>query len=265
MPRSTTRQRNTAPVDVDDEQGDEGAYEPDESARPSRSVRRSRSTEPEEAKPARRQSRRSSEDAAPRATPGGRGWDAHKANVAKSAKFGDPNEFKVAKLDEEYLIKFLEEEPFWSYMQHFVSEIPKGAGKKQFTCLGEDDCPLCDISYPATTLTLYNIVDLSGSKPVVKYWACTSRPAEQIEKRAKAKSSSPINREDLYFEVTKYEDKSGFNATDVTAIKEEDVAVAKVLTDEEWDAIDAKPLFDEQVVVVDSVKALRAAAEFVED
>jgi hypothetical protein len=272
MPRSTTRQRNTAPVDVDDEQGDEGAYEPDESARPSRSVRRSRSTEPEEAKPARRQSRRSSEDAAPRATPGGRGWDAHKANVAKSSKssFGDPNAFKVEKLDEEYLIKFLEEAPFWSYMQHFVREIPKGSGKKQFTCLGEDDCPLCDIGYPVTTLTLYNIVDLSGDKPVVKYWACTARPSEQIEKRAKAKSSSPINRDDLYFVVTKTEDKSGYNTFDVSAIKEDDVEDVdgwedKALTDEQWDAIDAKPLFDEQVVVVDSVKALRAAAEFVED
>jgi hypothetical protein len=268
MARELTRRRS-APVDAEDNEGRADEYDDtDNEETPGRGRTRSRRSgaEPEEETrtPARRQSRRGSDEDAPRSTPGGRGWAAHKENQAKSAKFGDPNEFKVAKLDEVYLIKFLEEEPFWSYMQHFVNEIPKGGGKKQFTCMGED-CPLCDKNYPATTLTLYNIVDLSGSKPVVKYWACTSRPAEQIEKRARAKSSSPIDREDLYFEVTKYEDKSGFNATDVTAIREDDVEEKKVLTEEDWDAIDAKGLFDEKVVVVDSLKALRTAAGFVED
>lgn len=273
MARELTRRRS-APVDAEDNEGRAEEYDDtDNEETPGRGRTRSRRSgaEPEEETrtPARRQSRRGSGDDAPRSTPGGRGWAAHKENAAKSSKFGDPNEFKVEKQDEEYLIKFLEEEPFWSYMQHFVREIPKGGGKKQFTCVGED-CPLCDIGYPASSLTLYNIVDLSGAKPVVKYWVCTARPAEQIEKRAKAKSSSPIDREDLYFVVSKTEDKSGFNTFDVSAIKEADVEDVdgwedKVLSEEDWDAIDAKGLFDEKVVVVDSLKALRTAAEFVED
>ncbi len=268
MARELTRRRS-APIDAEDQEGraDEPGTQDEDT--PDRG-RRSRSTDEDEARPARRQSRRGSdEDEAPRSTPGGRGWSAHKENQAKSAKFGDPNEFKVEKLDEEYLIKFLEEEPFWSYMQHFVREIPKGAGKKQFTCLGEE-CPLCDIQYPASSLTLYNIVDLSGAKPVVKYWACTARPSEAIEKRAKAKSSSPLDREDLYFVVTKSEAKNGYNTFDVSAIKEADVEDVdgwedKPLTEEDWAAIDAKGLFDESVVRVDSLKALREAASYVED
>jgi hypothetical protein len=274
LARELTRQRSaarSAPVDVEDEQGDEIADDDGHRDRsPGRRSRRGSDEEETTRTPNRRQSRRSSsDDDAPRSTPGGRGWAAHKANAAKSSKFGDPNEFRVEKVDEEYLIKFLESEPFWSYLQHFVREIPKGAGKKQFACLGED-CPLCDIGYAVTSLTLYNIVDLSGPKPVVKYWVCTARPSEQIEKRAKAKSSSPLDRDGLYFVVSKTEDKSGFNTFDVSAIKESDVEDVegwedKVLTDEDWDAIDAKGLFDESVVVVDSLKALRTAAEYVED
>ena len=267
MARSLTRSRS-APVDADDVDNRE---DEEETRRPA--GRRSRRSEPEEThRPSRRQSRRGDvqEKEGRRATPGGRGWAASEANRAKSSRYGDPNEFKVGKVDEEFLIKFLEEVPFWSYLLHFVNEIPKGAGKKQFTCLDDGDCALCDLNYPVSAIDLYNIADLSGPLPVVKYWAATPDPAGEIEKRAKSKSSSPLDREDLYFIVSKTEGKNGVNKFDVQAIKESDVEDIdgwedKVLTDEDWDAIDAKGLFDKSVVPVDSVMAIREAASYCED
>lgn len=235
-----------APVDEDNETGAEGP-------RRGRKAPKRRSDGPS------RSSR--GEDKEPKREIGGRGWAAHSRNKGRASKWNNPDEFKVSEEDEQYLIKFLEEEPFFSYNQHYVREVHEG--QKYFTCL-EDDCPLCAVGHTPGYVDVYNIVDMMGKEPVNKYWRCTSSPAEAVEKRSQKHA---INADDLYFAVSKSPGKNKVNQFYVDPVKERDVAddwEIEPLTDDELAGFEAN-LFEKDVIKVDQLRALREAAEALED
>lgn len=66
------------------------------------------------------------------------------------------------------LIKFLQDEPFANYRQHWASV--GGQGNRPYTCSGRDaECPLCGIGDNASATFAYNILHLSGGgEPEVK-------------------------------------------------------------------------------------------------
>jgi hypothetical protein len=71
-----------------------------------------------------------------------RGWEASRANRAKTGSFNNLDQLTIPIAPKSVTIAFLEEEPFFTFNQHWVNEITNG--RKSFVCLGDDnDCPLC--------------------------------------------------------------------------------------------------------------------------
>lgn len=213
-------------------------------------------------------------------TSGGRGWASHRKNQARTKRgFDNPDEFKVAEEDTTYLIKPLEDEPFWSYCEHFLNEIEEG--KRSFTCAG-DDCPLCAYGDNPRAYDLFNIAAWEPSANegdggwVQKFWRATPDPAGKILARsdelAAGKNSRALSDEDVYLVVSKSKSakrKGGrsFNEFKIDLAKERDLPDdydADPLTDEEWDDF-GEQLFDETVVEQSSAKELREAAEALDD
>jgi hypothetical protein len=194
----------------------------DRDERPRRGRSRDRDEEPEEERPSRgRRSSRSrdeDEDDRPRRGSRGRedtsggsrrrgtsGFGAYSSKkVSTGSSFAD--EFKPG-ANNKTLIKILDAEPFDSYNQHWIDDMPQGE-RKSYVCLddeeyfGSTDCPLCEIGEKQKTFALFNVVDLSNPrKPEVKVWSASPAVTDFLERAAEEKKTSPINREDLYWEV----------------------------------------------------------------
>lgn len=167
---------------------------PDEDAeeaprKPRRSLSRSRDGD-EDAKPARRSTGRS--------RPKGGGWESFRSQ-RKSGGFPDRLEIT----NEEMLIKFLDEEPFEVFHQHWIQEAP--SKRKSWTCLGEgEDCPLCEeVGDRPRMRVLFNVIDLSQDEPKVVVWEANATTADTLANYAEDPKSSPLNRTDLYWSVVR--------------------------------------------------------------
>lgn len=128
-----------------------------------------------------------------------RGFAAAKKAVADSGgDFG--NEFKVP--EDETLIKFIEDEPFASVMEHWVDEITKG--KRSFYCLGDigpkKDCPLCKVGHSPKAKVFFNVVEITGQEPLVTYLIAGPALFKKIEKEHEGKGG-PIDRH--YWRISK--------------------------------------------------------------
>lgn len=181
--------QRTAPVE-DDEDGDE-----EETPRA-----RARKAEPSDA---------------PKASGG---WGTYSKQKSESGDF--PENLKIT--DEQVLIKFLEDEPFVVYKQHWIER----TGKKSFTCL-ENGCPLCDDLGDRPRLQVsFNVVDLS-SDPEIKIWTVGTRVAGQLKKFSQDKKTSPLSKEGLYWAVSK-SGKGSDTTYSIVPTKERDLV-------EDWD------------------------------
>ena len=156
-----------------------------------------------------------------------KGWGGYKKNKSKTSDYPD----RFTPTDEAQLIKFLEDEPFATYNQHWIER----PGKKSFVCLG-DDCPLCDIGDRPTAYAVFNILVVSEKSPALMTWEARPRLAELIESKSKAKQTKPLSK--MYYSVTRTGKKSKATTT-LEPVKERDL-------EEDWGI---EPLSD---------KALRA-------
>lgn len=86
------------------------------------------------------------------------GWGAA-AKLAAAASGEYNKEVKLS--EEETLLKFIGDDPFAVYRQHFIEKLPKGE-RKSFTCL-EEDCPLCEdlLSKPDRKFA-FNVLNLTS-------------------------------------------------------------------------------------------------------
>lgn len=171
---STSRGRTRGSRDEEeyDEEPEEGSADEDEDDEPrgrsrrgsSRGSRRGRSSSTEDERPSRR--RRGSSDAEddsdrPSRARGRRGWGAadEQHSITKSSTTGYVPSDMIWKPDDEFtLVKFVADEPFVSYAQHWINSKPKGrAGWECIAPLPYDDtdegfekygevgdCPLCE-------------------------------------------------------------------------------------------------------------------------
>ncbi|MGW0060328.1 hypothetical protein ACWDTT_10420 [Streptosporangium sandarakinum] len=172
----------------------------------------------------------------------GSGWAAVKSKT-RAGKFAD--NFKVPS-DTDVVVKFLNNEPFAVYHQHWI---PEAQGKKSYVCL-EQDCPLCDIGDDARLQIAFNVISFANPrKPELLVWNTGSRLAQKLEGLDSNDKTGPIDREDLYWAVS----KTGTGTAtqyNLQAIKARDL--------EDWDveALDEDELaeFDERKFDSSSVK-----------
>lgn len=207
-------ERNTRPRrrrEADDEPEDDDrprrgrrSRDEDEDDRPRRG-RRSRDEEPEDEdddRPRRRRGRDNEDEGGSRRRRGTSGFGAYSSKKRASGDFA--KEFKPGE-NKPTLIKLLEEGPFDSYNQHWINELKR----KSYVCLDDEEyfgadseCPLCEIGEDARTFGLFNILDLSNPrKPEVKVWAAPPTVTDKFARASEEKKTSPLNREDVYFEV----------------------------------------------------------------
>ena len=277
MARQLSRSRTARTVDPEPDEDYDAPEE--ETRRPARSSRAKRDVEPrgrrrdadesdEETqtrtrRPARGRSASRSEPSGHR--PGRSGWEGVKHNKEKR-QTGD--EFKV-KEDVDYLIKFLQPKPMenGAFLEHFIKALANNSERASFVCL-EDDCPLCDIGDKPGDRALFNIAVLDDKgNATVMYWKATSSVLDMIEDYAESERNSPIDRDDLYFQVSKKKGKNKFFAYKMDVIRARDLEDDGIepLSEDELEDLLADAFEVEDVLKVSSRRELRDIADGLED
>lgn len=158
------------------------------------------------------------------------------------------------------LIHFAENGYFTAFDRHWVNKVP-------YVCYG-DDCPLCARGVKAQAAYLFNIIDLTGpSEPELVVWEASANPFKAIKERAEDSKYNPINKPDLYFEVTKKKQDNGFTAYALTPVKARDLQEdynVEPLDAEELKRL-TETLFTSEIVYVADREKLVEAADKLED
>ena len=155
------------------------------------------------------------------------GWGAAKDMLKPKDKGGDyPTDFRFS--EQAQLVRFLEDEPFAVYEQHWVD---RTEGKRSFVCL-EDDCPLCitagDKPRPKFA---FNIIVLSDGEPNVQIMTAPPSFARQLQAANDDPRRGPLTK--FYWAIAR---TGSGNTTQYTLdrIRPADLA-------EEWE-MDAEPI-----------------------
>ena len=148
-----------------------------------------------------------------------RGWGA--VEQAKSADSPYAQRLRVS--EEPIIIKFLEDEPYATYRQHWVER----TGQKSFTCIADLDpkgCPLCDAGSRPATRFAFNVVLLSpDSEPVLKSYEVGPRVIDQLKNFHIDPRQGPLSK---HFWAVSRSGKGATSATNHQLVKERDL--------EEW-------------------------------
>lgn len=180
------------------------------------------------------------------------GWRGHNRN--KETTGGDfANEFKFT--EEATLVKFLENEPFASYKQHWI-EVP---GKKSWPCIG-GDCPLCDIGDQPQVRTAFNIFDMHDNKNKVLILGV--KAVNMLVGFNDDGKTGPIGRPDMYYALSRKGKKQQVTYV-IQPVKERDVLEdweIEPLTKEEIQKRQAK-MYDKKAIPVYGRQRLKEIAE----
>ena len=120
------------------------------------------------------------------------------ADVLKMVKENEVKFVDFRFTEEPVLVKFLEDEPFAVYEQHWI-ERPKG--KKSFVCMG-DGCPLCEIlgDKPRGKFA-FNVLVLNGEESKVQVLTAPPSLARQIKKAHEDDRKGPLDKE--FWEISR--------------------------------------------------------------
>lgn len=123
--------------------------------------------------------------------------------------------------DEPIIIKFLSDEPYASWRQHWVER----QGQKSFVCISEfDECPLCDAGNRPSIRIAFNVVLLaSDGNHALRSYEVGPRVIDQLKNFHNDPRTGPLSKH--YWAVS----KTGKGATAATAhqlVRERDL--------EEW-------------------------------
>jgi hypothetical protein len=144
------------------------------------------------------------------------GWEAA-LNASKSDSKRFTNEFRFT--EEPQLIKFLTNEPFAVFEQHWIER----SGKRSFVCLG-DGCPLCDKGDAPRAKVAFSIVNLSAEEPVVEMLLTGPMLTNQLASLDKDPKTGPLDR--IYWSLSR-QGKGPKTTYSVIPVKPRDL-------DEDW-------------------------------
>lgn len=216
-----------------------------DSDRPTRRARRSSSSD-EEDRPRRERPKSSV----------GRGWDSVESQKGMNTDF-----VKYWPLpEEETLIKFLEDENFVSYSEHWLDDQP---GKKSYVCLGDEEgCPICDElgdrpkGYAAFNILVIDFDKNDNVTATVRALRASKQTIATIKKFRDDDRTKPLGREDMYYSIYKTGGgKKGPVVTHLNAVKARDVLEdwqIDPFTADELEAFTKDFVTDEDVVFVNT-------------
>lgn len=163
-------------------------------------------------------------ESTPSSAPQGRtlvrgGWGS--VDAVKNADSPFAQRLKVA--EDPQIIKFLNDEPYASWRQHWVER----QGQRSFVCIADFDekgCPLCDAGSRPSIRIAFNVALLiPGEEPVLKSYEVGPRVIDQLKNFHTDPRTGPLSKH--FWAVS----KTGKGATTATAhqpVKERDL--------EEW-------------------------------
>jgi hypothetical protein len=105
------------------------------------------------------------------------GWGAVAAATKPKRESGAyPIDFKYS--EQAQLVRFLEDEPFAVYKQHWVD---RSEGRRSFVCTG-DECPLCNIAGDVPrSKAAFNVLVATGEEPTVQILTAPVTLARQLQ------------------------------------------------------------------------------------
>jgi len=183
-----------------------------------------------------------------------RGWGA--ADAVKHAD--SPFAQRLRLLDDPIVIKFLEDEPYASFRQHWIER----SGQKSFTCISDIDpkgCPLCDAGSRPSTRFAFNVVLLSSdSEPSVKSYEVGPRVIDQLKNFHNDPRQGPLSKH--YWAVSR-SGKGATSATNHQLVKDRDLEEwgLDALTDSDVKALRGKA-YGPDIIAIPSRKDLQQIA-----
>ena len=121
--------------------------------------------------------------------------------------------------DEPIIIKFLSDEPYASWRQHWMER----QGQKSFVCLGED-CPLCKAGNRPSKRHAFNVALLTeGEAPALRSLEVGPRVIDQLKNFHNSERTGPLDKH--YWAIS----RTGKGATSSTLLQ-----MVKAADLEEW-------------------------------
>jgi hypothetical protein len=149
-----------------------------------------------------------------------RGWGA--VEQAKTADSPFAQRLRVG--EDPIIIKFLEDEPYATYRQHWLER----QGQKSFTCIADidpsGDCPLCKSGNRPAIRFAFNVILLSSDmEPMLKSYEVGPRVIDQLKNFHTDPRQGPLSK---HFWAVSRSGKGATSATNHQLVKERDL--------EEW-------------------------------
>lgn len=178
-----------------------------------------------------------------------KGWGGYR-QTADSVQSDFANNLKIVD-NTDMLVKVLDEEPVAAYAEHWLTIDEK---RRSYICLGEG-CPICDrLGDRPTVRVAMNVADMDVNPPDVKIWQFGTQVGDLMEKFAENPKTSPINRDDIYWTITRTKKNDRYSTT-VRPVKARDLEEdfdMEPLNEEELDELEAKRFEQDQVYTVKS-------------
>lgn len=145
------------------------------------------------------------------------GWGA--VEQAKNADSPFAQRLKV--MEDPIIIKFLEDEPYATYRQHWLER----QGQKSFTCIADidpsGDCHLCKAGNRPSTRFAFNVVLLSSDmEPMVKSYEVGPRVIDQLKNFHTDPRQGPLSK---HFWAVSRSGKGATSSTNHQLVKERDL------------------------------------------
>lgn len=125
-------------------------------------------------------------------------------NITVRSGWGEPKQERTERVVAPYLklagngkriIKLLTDAPTLRYFEHYVN-----SSGNRYICPGRDVCALCSEGHRASYRYMLNVVDMEDMETVCT-WTFGNEVSQQLQAFAEEKVTSPIDRDNLYFQV----------------------------------------------------------------
>ena len=147
------------------------------------------------------------------------GWGSPDRTTATSS---DDFAKRLKVTEETQIIKFLEDQPYARYRQHWVER----SGQKSFTCIADIEsgtsCPLCEAGSRAAWRFNFNVVLLTvGEEPVLRSYEVGARVIDQLKNFNDHPAMGPLSKH--YWTVSR-SGKGATTATNHQMVKKDDLS-----------------------------------------
>jgi hypothetical protein len=180
-----------------------------------------------------------------------RGW----GNVDTTKQADSPYAQRLKVEEKPIIIKFLEDEPYTSYRQHWVER----QGQKSFTCLSDmhpKGCPLCDAGHRPAARFAFNVALLSeDGETVVRSYEVGPRVIDSLKNFHQDPRQGPLPKH--YWALSR-SGKGPTSQTNHQMVRDRDLEEEwniKPLTDSELESIKSQA-YDASIVPIPNRKTL---------